>query len=129
MARGFAYVAGFVYVVLGVVGFAVTGFEHWVEADTDTYIAWFRLNSTLNLVHAALGTVLLWAGTEPPGAVRPVVTTVGLVFLVFGVAGFALTGNAEWNVLALNRADGVLYLATGVAALAAARDARTAPAT
>ncbi|MDP9023131.1 MAG: DUF4383 domain-containing protein [Actinomycetota bacterium] len=128
MARGFAYVAGFVYVVLGVVGFAVTGFDHWVEADTDTYIAWFRLNSTLNLVHAALGSVLLWAGTEPLEAVRPVVTTVGLVFLVLGVTAFPLTGNADWNVLALNRADGILYLVTGVAALAAVRAARTAPA-
>lgn len=129
MARGFAYVAGLLYMVFAVAGFVVTGFEHWVEAETNTYIAWFRLNSSLNLVHGALATTLLWAGTEPLEAVHPAVTAVGLVFLVLGVAGFALPGHPEWNMLALNQANGILYLVTGVAAFLAARTARTAPAT
>lgn len=119
-AKGFAYSFGLVYIVLGAVGFAPTGFEQWLEADTGDHLVWFQLNPTLNFLHLVLGVVLMWSATEPPARARASVLLVGLAFAGLGVAGFFLTGRPEWNVLALNLADNLLHLATGAAAIVVA---------
>lgn len=117
-ARLFGYSFGFAYVALGVVAYLVTGFERWLEADVDSYVLWFRLNPTHNLVHLAIGTLLLWAGTEPEPVARIAVGLVGVLYLGVGIAGFWLVGAPDRNVLALNGADNVLHLVTGAAAVA-----------
>lgn len=120
VARVFAIGVGAVYLLLGTFGFLWTGFEAWVEPDTEAFVMFFRLNPTHNLVHLAIGAALLVAGAGPAPTARRVVGLLAVAYLAVGVAGFFVTGSADWNVLALNTADNWLHVATGAAALAAA---------
>lgn len=128
-AKFFGYTVGFIYLMVGTLGFAETGFEKWIEAETPAYVFWFRLNGTLNLVHFALGGALMVAAADTEAIARAVTTLVGLTFLGLGVAGFWLTDRPEVNVLALNGADIVLHLLTAGAALTAAAASRSRLAT
>lgn len=119
-AKLFGYGIGGIYVILGTVGFAWTSFSGWLVADTGSYLIWFRLNPTHNLVHLAIGAFLMWAGTEPEPVARLGVALVGVLYLGAGIAGFWLAGTPDWNVLAFNFADNLLHLGTGASALAVA---------
>lgn len=120
VARVVAVGLGVLYLALGTFGFLWTGFEAWVEPDTDAFVLVFRLNPSHNLVHLAIGAALVVAGAGRAGTARSVVALVGAAYLAVGVAGFWVTGAPDWNVLALNTADNLLHVATGVVALLAA---------
>lgn len=119
-ARAFGYVVGPLLLLLGVVGFIVTGFERWLAADTGAYVLWFQLNPLHNGVHFLLGAALLWGATDSPAAGRAVVAIAGAGYLLLGIAGFWLAGAPDANVLALNTADNILHLAIGGLAVVAA---------
>lgn len=119
-ARVFGFVVGALLLLLGVVGFIVTGFERWLAADTGVYVLWFQLNPLHNGLHVLLGAALLWGATDSPAAGRAIVAITGGGYLLLGLAGLWLTGAPDANVLALNTADNVLHLAIGGLALVAA---------
>lgn len=131
-ATMFALAFGAVYLVVGILGFFVTGFDNWVENDTNEFLLWFEVNPLHNVVHLLVGGALLagWA-TGERGA-RAISMLVGATYLVVGIAGFYATGN-EWNVLSLNTADNWLHLGTAAVAFAAVaasgrgRQAATSP--
>lgn len=116
-ARLFAGVFGAIYLLVGLVGFAVTGFDDWVATDTGELLLWFELNPLHNLVHIAIGAALL-GGAGRPAAARAVALVVGVTYALVGVVGFFAVGEA-WNILSLNQADNWLHVGTAVIALLA----------
>lgn len=116
-ARTFALVFGAVYLLVGLVGFAVTGFDDWLATDTGELLLWFELNPLHNVVHIAIGLALL-GGAAQPASARVIAALVGVTYALVGVLGFFAVGE-EWNILSLNQADNWLHIATAVLALLA----------
>lgn len=116
-ARTFALVFGAVYLLVGLAGFAVTGFDDWLATDTGELLLWFELNPLHNVVHLAIGLALL-GGAARPASARDIAALVGVTYAIVGVLGFFAVGE-EWNILSLNQADNWLHIATAVLALLA----------
>jgi Domain of unknown function (DUF4383) len=115
-ARRFAMVFGAVYVVVGLLGFAVTGLEGFATTSGDKLIL-FGVNPLHNLVHVAVGAAWLVASRREPAA-RLVSALIGAVYLVVGVIGlFIAGGGSELNILNLNQPDNLLHFASALAAL------------
>ena len=110
----FAQVFGAVYLLVGLLGFAFTGFANFAGTQGDVEIL-FEVNPLHNIVHIAVGAVWLLA-SRSEAAARGVSTVIGAVYLLLGVAGFFLVGTSA-NILALNTPDHFLHLATAGLAL------------
>ncbi len=63
-----AFVVGAAYLLIGVVGFAITGFTGWV-VDTEEALLSFDLNAFHNLVHLGVGGILIGASLAREPAV------------------------------------------------------------
>lgn len=109
-----ALVIGIVYLLVGIVGFFVTGFSGFVEHDHSQTLLGFAINPLHNLVHVVIGLlgIALW-GTS--GGAR----TFGWLLLIgYGatfVYGLFAVGNPDINFLNINAADNWLH---GLSALA-----------
>jgi Domain of unknown function (DUF4383) len=115
-ARRFAQVFGAVYVVVGLLGFVVTGFSQFAATSGDKLVL-FGVNPLHNLVHVAVGAVWLAASRREPSA-RVVSALIGAVYLVVGVVGlFVVGGSSELNILNLNQPDNLLHFASALGAL------------
>ncbi|MDP9209605.1 MAG: DUF4383 domain-containing protein [Actinomycetota bacterium] len=110
----FAQVFGAVYLLVGLLGFAFTGFSNFAGTEGDIEII-FEVNPLHNIIHIAVGAVWLLA-SRTEAAARGVSTLIGAVYLLLGVAGFFLVGT-DANILALNTPDHFLHLATAALAL------------
>lgn len=117
-ARTFGLAFGTVYLVVGIVGFFVTGIADPVAADTGHFLVGLRLNAVHNLVHLLIGAALFFAAVAGPFVARQVVFLIGAAYLVVGVGGFFVTGRPEINILALNLGDHILHIVTALLALA-----------
>jgi hypothetical protein len=108
-ARILTAIAGVVFLVVGVVGFVITGFDDFASHHTDDTLLGFELNGLHNLAHLIFGVagVLLWRTVR--GALTfGVLLIVGyLVVLAFGIAA----EGEDWNILSINTADNWLHLA------------------
>ncbi|TNC19158.1 DUF4383 domain-containing protein [Georgenia sp. 311] len=111
-----ALVLGVLFVVVGIAGFGVTGFEGWVEHDHTQTLVVFAVNPLHNVVHILIGLlgILLWR--TPSGS-----RTFGWL-LVIGYGATLLYGvfvvdNEEANFLNINWADNWLHLAAVVIGL------------
>ena len=113
----FAKVFGVVYLIVGLAGFAVTGFDDWFATDTGEILLWFELNPFHNVVHILIGAALL-AGASRPASARAIAGLVGVAYAVVGVVGFWAVGES-WNILSLNQPDNWLHIGTAVLALLA----------
>lgn len=113
----FAKVFGAVYLLIGLVGFAVTGFDGWFATDTGETLLWFELNPFHNVVHLVIGAALL-AGARRPASAKAIATIVGLGYGLVGIVGLFALGE-EWNILSLNQSDNWLHIGTAVIALLA----------
>jgi uncharacterized protein DUF4383 len=100
---------GLVYVLVGVVGFFVTGFSGFAGMNGPLLLGIFMLNPLHNIVHVLVGAVLVAGGLAAIKVSRRVNMTVGAVYLLVFVVGLALQDSAA-NILALNGADHGLHL-------------------
>lgn len=111
-----ALVIGVVYLLVGIAGFAVTGFADWTVHDHSQTLLGFAVNPLHNVVHLAIGLlgVLLWSR---PSAAR----TYGWILLVgYGAAfvyGLLVVDDPQANVLNINGADNVLHAVSAAAGL------------
>ena len=129
-AQIFALTFGVVYLLIGIVGFAVTGFNDFASEIYGEKLLIFPLNPLHNLVHIAIGGLWLYGSKDFPTA-KSVNTIVGVAYLLTAVLGFAgvLTFLAIEDA---SSADNWLHLASGALALyfgtagAAAPSSRTA---
>ena len=111
-----ATVFGAVYVLVGLLGFAVTGGVGFIATEGGLLLGVFQVNPLHNIAHILIGGALLVAGLASAAAAKAVNTTIGAVYLLLGIAGFFLAGTAA-NILALNTADHFLHLASAIVLL------------
>ncbi|QHC59953.1 DUF4383 domain-containing protein [Rathayibacter sp. VKM Ac-2760] len=114
--RLLATLFGAVYVVVGLLGFVVTGGVQFLATEGGLLLGIFEVNPLHNIAHLLIGGALLIAGLSTASAAKTVNTTVGAVYLALGVVGFFLV-NTALNVLALNTADHFLHLASALVLL------------
>ena len=126
-----ATVFGAVYVLVGLLGFAVTGGVGFIATEGGLLLGVFQVNPLHNVAHLAIGAALLVAAFANVTAAKTVNTIVGGAYLLLGIVGFFLAGTAA-NILALNTADHFLHLASAIVllgvGLGAERSARVATA-
>jgi hypothetical protein len=114
----FGYAVGGVYILVGLLGFTVTGGVGFASPEGGLLLGIFEVNPLHNIVHLAIGAALVGGAAAGLGASRMVNTAIGAAYLLVGVLGVLVPEDAQANVLALNVADHVLHFATGAAALA-----------
>lgn len=107
---------GAVYVLVGLLGFAVTGGVGFIATKGGLLLGIFEVNPLHNVAHLLIGAALLIAGPSSVSAARSVNTTVGAVYLLLGIVGFFIASTAL-NILALNTADHFLHLASAIVLL------------
>jgi len=112
--RLLATVFGVVYLLVGVLGFVVTGFSSFAGTSGDKLIV-FEVNPLHNIVHLAIGALLL-AASRAVATAKAADTGVGAVYLLVGILGLFLLDSSA-NILALNGADNVLHLASAIVLL------------
>jgi Domain of unknown function (DUF4383) len=126
-----ATVFGAVYVLVGLLGFAVTGGVGFIATEGGLLLGIFQVNPLHNVAHILIGAALLIAGIVSATAAKTVNIVVGGAYLLLGIVGFFLAGTAA-NILALNTADHFLHLASAIVllgvGLGAERSARVATA-
>jgi Domain of unknown function (DUF4383) len=114
-----AAVFGAVYLLIGILGFFVTGFDDFAGTDTNEKLLGFELNGLHNVVHLLIGVVLLVAARNGVGAAKGANTLVGGVYLLVGIIGLFIL-DSDANILSLNGADNVLHLASALVLLGVA---------
>lgn len=116
--RLFGYVFGAVYALIGAVGFAVTDGLPFAGTEGNRLLL-FAVNPLHNVVHLAVGGLLLGGAIAGTRWARRVNATVGGVYLLVGVLGLFLVGTGM-NILSLNHPDNALHFATALLAIAVA---------
>jgi Domain of unknown function (DUF4383) len=123
-----ATIFGAVYILVGLLGFAVTGGVGFIATEGGLLLGIFEVNPLHNIAHLLIGAALLIAGLVSARAAKTVNIVVGATYLLLGIVGFFLVGTAL-NILALNTFDHFLHLASALVllgvGLAAERGTRT----
>ncbi|HEV2891180.1 MAG TPA: DUF4383 domain-containing protein [Frankiaceae bacterium] len=116
--RRLALAIGAAYVLVGLVGFAVTGFDDFAGPTDERLLGVFGLNPLHNVVHLLIGFggLALWRRVDTAKAYgAALVAGYGATFLY----GLAVSGrdNAA-NFLSINAADNGLHLVSALAGVA-----------
>ena len=105
---------GAVYLLVGIVGFFITGFDNFF-GHSDESLLFFHINPAHNIVHILIGVVGLALGRTLAGA-----RTYGWLLAVgYGAAsvyGLIAVGK-PWDFLNINGADNGLHIATTLVGL------------
>jgi hypothetical protein len=107
----FALVLGVIYLIIGIIGFAVTGFDNFAGKTYDDQLIIFPVNPLHNVVHLLLGAVWIGAAGQRSTA-KSVNLVLGAVLLLVAILGLA----GVLKFLAIEdaaSADNYLHLATG----------------
>jgi hypothetical protein len=117
-AQWLALGLGAVYTLIGVLGFAVTGFDQFAEHTGETLLG-FEINPLHNLVHIAIGVLglAMWRRLD---TARTYGWILAVVYGATFVLGLVITGDADKNFLSLNVADNILHIGTALVGLAMA---------
>jgi hypothetical protein len=116
--RRLALGIGVAYVLVGVLGFFVTGFDSFAQPTDEKLLGIFQLNPLHNIVHLLIGFggVALWKTREGARAYgAALVAGYGLTF-VYGL--FTAGKDTAANFLSLNAADNGLHLFSAIAGAA-----------
>jgi hypothetical protein len=127
-AQLFALVFGVVYVVVGLIGFAITGFDDFATNTNEKLVA-FQINPLHNIAHLGVGALLLF-GSRTHEAAKSVNLLVGVVYLLLGLLGVfevvvddLLNNNSADTFLHFGTAALAIYFGTAGAAQTSARTA------
>ena len=111
----FAQVFGAVYLLVGLLGFAVTSGVGFAATDGGSLLG-FEVNPLHNIVHLAVGALWLASSRTEAGA-RTVSTLIGAVYLLVGILGLFINGSSDLNLLNINQPDNALHLASAALGL------------
>ncbi len=110
---------GAVYLLVGIVGFFVTGFDHFADnSQHEMLLGLFMINPLHNIAHILVGIAGLVLARTLAGA-----RTYGWMLAVLYAALFVyglIAVNASWDFLNINAGDNVLHLLTAGVGLAIA---------
>jgi hypothetical protein len=108
----FALAFGAVYLLVGLLGFAVTGFDNFFASRFNEVLIAFPVNPAHNVVHLLIGGVWL-AGSRTAAAAKAANMGIGIAYLAVFLLG--LVGALEWLAIqgGIN-ADQLLHLASGL---------------
>lgn len=106
---------GAVYVLVGLLGFAITGDVNFAGDHGAHLLGIFEVNPLHNVVHLGVGVALLTASSRPRAAAGTN-AVIGAVYLLVGALGPLVSGSAA-DLLALNAADHLLHLGSATALL------------
>jgi hypothetical protein len=115
--RLLATVFGAVYLLVGLLGFTVTGGVSFFATKGGLLLGLFEVNIFHNVAHLLIGAALLIAGLSSISAAKAVNTTIGAAYLLLGIIGLFLVGSSA-NILAINVADNYLHFASAIVLLA-----------
>jgi len=108
---------GAVFVIVGLLGFTVSG-GHDVAGHTGgQLLGLFQVNVLHNLVHMAVGAAMIAAAIAGVRVAKSANALIGAVYLLLGIVGLAITGDNALNIIALNGADNGLHVVLGVVLL------------
>ena len=110
-----ALVFGAVYLLVGIVGFFVTGFDNFADNSQHEMLLFFMINPLHNVVHIVIGLAGLLLARTLAGA-----RTYGWLLAVGYAAAFVyglIAVGESWDVLNINAADNVLHIITAVVGL------------
>jgi hypothetical protein len=109
-AQTFALVFGVVYLLVGIVGFFVTGFDGFAAKSYGEKLILFPLNPLHNIVHVAIGA--LWIGAAAKHATAK--STNMLIGVVYGVVAIlGMIGVLKFLAIKdVGSADNYLHLAS-----------------
>lgn len=116
--RKLALGLGVAYVLVGILGFFVTGFDNFAGQTGDKLLGIFEINPLHNVVHLIIGAggLALWRQRETARAYgAALVAGYGVTFL-YGL--FTAGKGTAANFLSLNAADNGLHLISAVAGVA-----------
>ncbi len=102
---------GAIYLLVGIVGFFVTGFDNFAGHTDETLII-FDINPLHNIVHILIGAAGLALSRTLAGA-----KTFGLLLLVGYALAFiygVIAVGKDWDILNINWADNILHLASAI---------------
>src|SRR3954469_4879518 len=107
---------GVVYLLVGIVGFFVTGFDDFAGNEQhEMLVGLFMINPLHNIVHIVIGLAGIALARTLAGA-----RTYGWLLAVGYAAAFVyglIAINESWDFLDINVADNVLHLATALVGL------------
>jgi len=110
------WVAGIVFVLVGLLGFTVSGGHDMAGMEGGELVGIFQVNVLHNVVHLLVGAALVAGAMAGAKAARTVNSLVGVVYLVVGALGLFILDTSA-NILALNGYDNWLHLFSGAALL------------
>lgn len=111
-----ATIFGAVYLVIGALGFAVTGGVDFIATEGGLLLGIFEVNPLHNIAHLLIGAALLIGGLKSVKAAKTVNVIVGAAYLLLGVIGFFIADTGA-NILALNTPDHFLHLVSALVLL------------
>ncbi len=116
-ARLYCTLIGGVLVLAGILGFFYeASFATGEEIRSDDLLGLLAINGWHNLVHIALGLVLLAAAGS---AARTAALAIGLLYLVLAIWGLIESDNVILGLVPINDEDNVLHLILGLLGLGA----------
>lgn len=121
-------VLGVVYLLDGIYGFFLTSDTAFLSTTGPKIFDLFETNPLHNLLHILVGLALLTAALVGPRVAKAMNSTLGAVYLLFGIVGLLIaSGSNPLNILAINGADNVQNVVTAVLLLCVGFGADRAP--
>ncbi len=111
-----ALIVGLAFIVAGIAGFFVTGFEDFFARDTNQFLLGLEINPAHNVVHLALGLLGLILAVSAAGA-RTYGALLFVGYAAVFVYGLFAVDNRDINFLSLNTADNWFHLASALVGL------------
>lgn len=108
MAKTFAMVFGWVFIVLGVLGF----FNNPIMSASSG--AWFMADTAHNLVHLISGIIFLWVAYGAPMKAAMTLKVFGVIYLLVAIIGFFSSTGSILGLFMANTADNWLHLVLAV---------------
>lgn len=118
-AQWLALLIGVVFVLVGLAGFTVTGFDGFADPDGDLLLG-FEVNPLHNIVHLLIGAagLVLWSRLDRARVYGWLLAIGYGATFVYGL--FVVNSDDPINFLAINQADNWLHAVSALAGLAIA---------
>ncbi len=121
LAAGASLLIGAAYVLVGIVGFFITGFSGFLADSGDTLLFGFAsINPMHNLVHVLIGAFLIAMTRFSTASTEGALMGVGLFYITAFVIGVIAPDNL--TIISMNGAgdgENLVHIVTGITALTA----------